>query len=334
MSTTINKIKVGIIGGSGYTAGELIRLLINHSKSELLFIHSKTNSGKYISEIHQDLIGEIDMKFDSKLNDEIDVLFLCLGHNESHEFLKKNTINSKIKIIDLSQDFRSKNSFFNQDFDKNKKFLYGLPELQKEKIKQAQNIANPGCFATAIQLGLLPLINTSYIDGEIHTNAITGSTGGGIIPSNTSHYSWRNNNISYYKPFIHQHLEEIYYSFKNISKKAYEINFLPVRGNFARGIFCTSYFNSKIELKMVINCYTEFYKDHPFIIISENPIHLKQVINTNKCIIHITAIKNKILVTSIIDNLIKGASGQAIQNMNLMFGIEEQMGLKLKPSTF
>lgn len=334
MSTTLNKIKIGIVGGSGYTGGELIRLIVNHTKSELLFVHSKINSGKYISEIHQDLIGETDMKFESKLNSDIDVLFLCLGRGKSNEFLINNNISPEIKIIDLSQDYRLENSFINGDFDKKKNFVYGLPELQKEKIKQAQNIANPGCFATAIQLGLLPLINTDHINGEIHTNAITGSTGAGIIPSNTSHFSWRNNNISWYKPFTHQHLEEIYYSFNNLSKKVYVINFLPVRGSFTRGIFCTSYFNSKLELNMVIDIYTEFYKEHPFVIISKNPIHLKQVVNTNKCIIHITMNQNKILVTSIIDNLIKGASGQAIQNMNLMFGIEEKTGLKLKSSIF
>ena len=334
MSITLNKIKVGIVGGSGYTGGELIRLITNHPKSKLIFVHSNVNSGIYISDIHQDLIGETDIKFQSKLNYDIDVLFLCLGHGKSNEFLNNNNIKQEIKVIDLSQDYRLENSFYNKNFDEKKNFVYGLPELKKEKIKNAQNIANPGCFATAIQLGLLPLIGTDYIDGEIHTNAITGSTGAGVIPSDTSHFSWRNNNISCYKTFTHQHLEEIYYSFNNLSKNTKEINFLPVRGGFTRGIFCTSYFDSKIDLNKAKDIYTNFYKKHPFIIISEKEIHLKQVINTNKCIIHITMNKNKLLITSIIDNLIKGASGQAIQNMNLMFGIDEQTGLKLKSSIF
>ena len=334
MSTTLNKIKVGIAGGSGYTGGELIRLLINHPVSKLIFAHSNVNSGKYISDIHQDLIGELNMKFVNKFDDNIDVLFLCLGHGNSNEFLNKHTINPKTRIIDLSQDFRLENSFVKQNSNTTRRFVYGLPELQKEKIKNAKNIANPGCFATAIQLGLFPAIKNKLINGEIHTNAITGSTGAGIKPNITPHFSWRNSNVSWYKPFTHQHLGEIYFSLNKISDKSNKINFLPVRGDFTRGIFCTSYFNSDVDLNVIKNLYTTFYKNHPFVVISENEIHLKQVINTNKCLIHIIKNKDKILITSIIDNLIKGASGQAIQNMNLMFKLNENVGLQLKSSIF
>jgi len=331
---SISKIKIGIVGASGYTGGELIRLLINHPGSELIFAHSNVNLGKYISDIHQDLVGELNLKFVSEIDQNIDVLFLCLGHGNSNEFLEKNTINPEIRIIDLSQDFRLENSFIKQSTNNTRPFVYGLPELQKEKIKNAKNIANPGCFATAIQLGLIPAIKSEFINGEIHTNAITGSTGAGTKPDNTSHFSWRNSNISWYKPFTHQHLGEIYFSFNKISNKSSKINFLPVRGNFTRGIFCTSYFNSDVPLNVIKDLYRSFYTDHTSVVISENEIHLKQVINTNKCLIHISKNNEKILITSIIDNLIKGASGQAIQNMNLMFELNENVGLQLKSSIF
>jgi len=326
MSINQSKIKVGIVGSSGYTGGELIRLIINHPNCELIFANSKINNGKMISDIHKDLEGEIEMKFSEQINNDIDVIFLCLGHGNSIDFLETNKLKKEIKIIDLSQDFRLENSFSNPN--QNRDFTYGLPELQKEKIINSKNIANPGCFATAIQLGLIPLIEKGLIDEEIHTSAITGSTGAGIKPSSTSHFSWRNNNISWYKPFTHQHLNEINYSFKNLSNKKNKINFLPIRGDFTRGIFCTSYFKSSLKLSDLEIIYNEYYKRDPFTFVSKNEVHLKQVINTNKCLIHLHQNKDIIMVTSIIDNLIKGASGQAVQNMNLIYGFNQKLGLK------
>ena len=328
MSQNQNKIKVGIQGASGYTGGELIRLILKHPNCELIYAGSESNYGKLISEIHQDLVGECKIKFTNKLNQNIDVLFLCLGHGNSESFFKKIKLDKKIKIIDLSQDFRLEKSF------KKRTFSYGLPELQKEKISKSSNIANPGCFATAIQLGLLPLISSNYEIDEVHTNAITGSTGAGVKLNDTSHFSWRNNNISWYKPFNHQHLSEVNNNFNKLLSKNVKINFLPLRGNFTRGIFCTSYFKNKLSLENVEKLYVEFYKEDPFTIVSKNEIHLKQVINTNKCLIHLRKEKDILLVTTVIDNLVKGASGQALQNMNLMFGLDETTGLKLKSSIF
>ena len=332
MSINQSKIKVGIVGSSGYTGGELIRLLINHPYCELIFANSKIYEGKYISDIHKDLEGEIEMKFSKEINNDIDVLFLCLGHGNSIDFLEKNKLNNEIKIIDLSQDFRLEKSI---TIGKNtRKFTYGLPELQKNLIKSSKNIANPGCFATALQLALLPSINSNIINGDIHSNAITGSTGAGIIPSNTTHFSWRNNNVSSYKEFNHQHLDEIKYTFNKKSIKKYNLNFIPIRGSFTRGIFSTNYFNCESKINDVKDIYKQFYYNHPFIIISENEINLKQVINTNKCILHLSILNGKLIITSIIDNLLKGASGQAVQNMNLMFGLNETEGLRLKSSIF
>ena len=322
-----NLIKVGIQGASGYTGGELIRIILNHPNSELIYAGSKSNYGKLISEIHKDLVGDCHIKFSKNICKDIDILFLCLGHGNSEKFLSENKIDKNVKIIDLSQDFRLGQSFGERDF------VYGLPELMKKKILNSSNIANPGCFATAIQLGLLPLLNSDIKIDEIHTNAITGSTGAGIKLNDTSHFSWRNNNISWYKPFKHQHLNEINKILRLGSKKV-KINFLPVRGNFTRGIFCTSYFNNEMSLIKLKKLYFEYYKNDPFTIISNDEVHLKQVINTNKCLIHLKKEKNKLLVTSIIDNLVKGASGQAIQNMNLMFGLDETTGLNLKSSIF
>ena len=328
MSQNQNKIKVGIQGASGYTGGELIRLILKHPNCELIYAGSESNYGKLISEIHQDLVGECKIQFTNKLNQNIDVLFLCLGHGNSESFFKKIKLDKKIKIIDLSQDFRLEKSF------KKRTFSYGLPELQKEKISKSSNIANPGCFATAIQLGLLPLISSDYEIDEVHTNAITGSTGAGVKLNDTSHFSWRTNNISWYKPFNHQHLYEVNNNFNKLLSKNVKINFLPLRGNFTRGIFCTSYFKNKLSLENVEKLYVEFYKEDPFTIVSKNEIHLKQVINTNKCLIHLRKEKDILLVTTVIDNLVKGASGQALQNMNLMFGLDETTGLKLKSSIF
>jgi N-acetyl-gamma-glutamyl-phosphate reductase len=329
MSIT-NKIKVGIVGGSGYTGGELIRLLINHPNVDISFINSKTYTGKKVVDIHKDLIGELEMKFIGKIKD-CDVLFLCLGHNKSEEFLRKTSINIKTKIIDLSQDYRIEKSFIGND--EKRDFIYGLPELYKNEIKTAKNISNPGCFATAIEISLIPSIEKKYIHGEVHTNAITGSTGAGVVPSKTTHFSWRNNNVSNYNVFNHRHLNEIYLHLNQICNEV-KINFIPVRGNFSRGIFCTSYFKSDVTVEEINEVYKIYYKNHPFVHISENEISLKEVINTNKCILHVSKVNDKILITSIIDNLIKGASGQAIQNMNLISGFEEMTGLKLKSSIF
>jgi N-acetyl-gamma-glutamyl-phosphate reductase len=329
MSIT-NKIKVGIVGGSGYTGGELIRLLINHPNVVISFINSKTYTGKKVVDIHKDLIGELEMKFIGKIKD-CDVMFLCLGHNKSEEFLRKTFINRKTKIIDLSQDYRLEKSFIGDD--EKRDFIYGLPELYKNEIKTAKNISNPGCFATAIEISLIPSIEKKYIHGEVHTNAITGSTGAGVVPSKTTHFSWRNNNVSNYNVFNHRHLNEIYLHLNQICNEV-KINFIPIRGNFSRGIFCTSYFKSDVTVEEINEVYKIYYKNHPFVHISENEISLKEVINTNKCILHLSKVNDKILITSIIDNLIKGASGQAIQNMNLISGFEEMTGLKLKSSIF
>ena len=326
-----NKIKVGIVGASGYTGGELLRLLVHHEGVEIVFAYSTTNNGKLVSDVYSELIDEINIEFTNTIK-ESDVIFLCQGHGKSYDFLLTSSINQKTKIIDLSQDFRLEKSI---TIGKNtRNFTYGLPELQKKLIKSSKNIANPGCFATALQLALLPSINSNIINGEIHSNAITGSTGAGIIPTNTTHFSWRNNNVSSYKEFNHQHLDEIKYSFNKKSMNKYYLNFIPVRGSFTRGIFSTSYFDCESKINDIKKIYNEFYNDHPFVIISENEINLKQVINTNKCILHLSLLNGKLIITSIIDNLLKGASGQAIQNMNLMFGLNETEGLKLKSSIF
>ena len=318
------KIKISIQGASGYTGGELIRLLLNHPLCEIVSVSSNFNSGKKISDIHNDLVGDTDLIFSKEIDKNVDVIYLCSGHGKSSTFLKNTIIDKEVRIIDLSQDFRVNNLFEERVFE------YGLPEINKSNILNSNNIANPGCFATAIQLGLLPLISVNNNSEEIHTNAITGSTGAGLKLAQTSHFSWRNNNVSWYKPFTHQHLNEVY---KTIEKK-YNINFIPIRGNFSRGIFCTSYIKTELDIDSIYKIYFDYYNDHPFTVVSNQEIHLKQVINTNKCLIHLKKVEGKLLITSIIDNLIKGASGQAIQNMNLMFGLDETTGLKLKSSIF
>ncbi len=324
-------IKVGIVGGAGYTAGELIRLLIHHSKTEIHFVYSTSNAGNKISDVHQDLVGSLDLEFTATITKEIDVLFLCLGHGNSKVFLENNTFSETTKIIDLSNDFRL-------DIDNKylgKEFVYGLPELQKEKVKKATFIANPGCFATAIQLALLPLGASNQLKSDVHINAVTGATGAGTSLSKTTHYTWRDNNFSYYKPFAHQHLGEIYQTIDSIQEDfEAEIHFLPNRGNFSRGIFVTAYTNFEGSLEEAITLYKDYYKDAAFTFISSQELHLKQVVNTNKCLIHLHKHSGKLLITSVIDNLLKGASGQAIQNMNLMFGFKETEGLQLKASFF
>jgi len=324
-------LQVGIIGGAGYTAGELIRLLMHHSKAEINFVFSTSNAGNKISDIHQDLVGNLDLKFTNTTNPNIDVLFLCLGHGNSAKFLESNTFSETTKIIDLGNDFRlEKDKVFN-----GKTFVYGLPELQKEAIKKANYIANPGCFATAIQLALLPLAKNGLLKNDVHVNAVTGATGAGTSLSKTTHFTWRDNNFSYYKPFTHQHLGEINQSVKQLQNSfTSEIVFMPNRGNFSRGIFATLYTNYNGSLEDAITLYKDYYKDAKFTFVSDNNLHLKQVVNTNKCLVHLHKHEGKLLITSCIDNLLKGASGQAIQNMNLMFGFNETEGIQLKANFF
>jgi len=324
-------IKVGIIGGAGYTAGELIRLLVNHSKVALDFVYSTSNAGNYIYEVHQDLLGQINLKFTDKINPTVDVLFLCLGHGNSKQFLEQHQFSKSTKIIDLSNDFRLKNEAVFQGNE----FVYGLPELQKDKIKTANYIANPGCFATAIQLALLPLAQHQLLNDSVHINATTGSTGAGVSQGETTHFSWRDNNFSIYKAFTHQHLGEIGESLLQLQAGfSEELFFIPNRGNFSRGIFASMYLKFDKNVEDAFKLYEDFYKEAPFTHISKVPIHLKQAVNTNNCFIHLEKHKNTLLITSVIDNLTKGASGQAIQNMNLMLGLNESEGLNLKASAF
>ncbi len=324
-------IQVGIIGGAGYTAGELVRLLINHKKVQINFVYSTSNAGNKISDIHQDLEGSLDIQFTDTVNPNVDVLFLCLGHGNSVKFLENNSFSEHTKIIDLGNDFRLESD---KIFDK-KTFVYGLPELQKAAITQAKHIANPGCFATAIQLGLLPLAANGLLKNDVHINAVTGATGAGTSLSKTTHFTWRDNNFSYYKPFTHQHLGEINQSVKQLQNNfSSEIIFMPNRGDFSRGIFATLYTYFDGSLEEAKSIYKRYYKDAAYTFVSDNQLHLKQVVNTNKCLIHLHKHNNKLLITSCIDNLLKGASGQAIQNMNLMFGFEETEGIQLKANFF
>lgn len=324
-------IQIGVIGGAGYTAGELIRLLMHHTKVEINFVYSTSNAGNKISTIHQDLVGSLELRFTDTINSVVDVLFLCLGHGNSKKFLESNAFSETTKIIDLGNDFRlDKDQVFQE-----KQFVYGLPELQKEAIQQARYIANPGCFATAIQLALLPLAKANLLTNDIHVNAVTGATGAGTSLSATTHFTWRDNNFSYYKPFTHQHLGEINQSVKNLQNDFdAEIVFMPNRGDFSRGIFATAYTSFEGTLEEAKRLYNNFYKNEKFTFVSEKEIHLKQVVNTNKCLIYLHLHEEKLLITSIIDNLLKGASGQAVQNMNLLFGFEETEGLKLKANFF
>ena len=324
-------IKVGIVGGAGYTAGELIRLLVNHPQAELDFVYSTSNAGNYIYQVHQDLLGSIDLKFTGTINPNVDVLFLCLGHGNSTAFLKNNSFSENTKIIDLSNDFRLNYDAVFQE----KEFVYGLPELQKEKIKTAKNIANPGCFATSIELALLPLAKAGLLNSSVHINATTGATGAGVSPGATTHFAWRDNNFSVYKAFTHQHLGEIGESLKSLQNSFdKELFFIPNRGNFSRGIFASIYLEFDGSIEKAFNLFEDFYKDAIFTHVSKTPINLKQVVNTNNCFLHLQKHEGMLLITSEIDNLLKGASGQAIQNMNLMFGFEETAGLKLKANSF
>lgn len=321
-------IKAGIIGGAGYTAGELIRLLLNHPDVEICWINSSSNAGNLVADVHQGLIGETELRFTSEVElDNIDILFCCTPHGETKKFMESTPVPENLKIIDLSTDYRKE--------DESHDFIYGLPELNRKRIIRAKHIANPGCFATAIQLALLPLAKNLMLNSSIHVNAITGSTGAGVKPSATSHFSWRNDNISIYKPFKHQHLAEIRQSLSQLqsSFKA-DINFIPVRGCFSRGIFATIYLECPVELEEIKKLYRTYYDDHNFTFVSDKMPDLKDVVNTNKCILHLSKEGNKLLIVSVIDNLLKGASGQAVHNMNLLFGLHERVGLALKPSAF
>jgi N-acetyl-gamma-glutamyl-phosphate reductase len=343
------KISVGIIGGAGYTGGELLRLLINHPHVEIAFVNSKSNTGNPVHQVHADLIGETDLRFSDDLsalqNGSIDVLFLCVGHGDARKFLTEYAVNDKIKIIDLSQDFRINK----QSTIGNRQFVYGLPELNKAEIKTAQNIANPGCFATSIQLGLLPLAKAGLLN-SVYTTGITGSTGAGQGLSATSHFSWRANNIQAYKTLTHQHLKEITQSLQQLQpsfstsptgggqegagEASEALSFIPWRGDFTRGIFVSSMVECDWKAEQLTELYADFYQGHPFTVICKSEIFLKQVVNTNKCIIQLEKVGPKLVVHSAIDNLTKGASGQAVQNMNLLFGIDESAGLKLKANYF
>lgn len=320
-------IKVGILGAAGYTGGELIRLLLNHPEAEIVFANSESNAGNLVSDVHEGLIGDTDLKFTDKMPfDQVDVVFFCFGHGKSEAFLKEHTIPANVKIIDLAQDFRIKG---------NHDYVYGLPEINKAEIVKAQHVANPGCFATAIQVALLPAAKMGLLTEDVAVNAITGSTGAGQKPGATTHFSWRSDNLSIYKAFSHQHIAEIRQSLTQIQGSLdASIDFIPYRGNFARGIFCTAVVKTQASAEDVIAAYKDFYRDAAFTHYSDKAIDLKQVVNTNKALVHVDCFEGKILVTSAIDNLLKGAVGQAVQNMNLLFGLEETAGLKLKASAF
>jgi N-acetyl-gamma-glutamyl-phosphate reductase len=326
----MQKINIGIVGGAGYTGGELLRVVLRHPNAHISFVHSTSSAGELVSKVHADLVGDTDLKFTAELDQNIDVLFLCVGHGDAKKFLASNPIKAGIKIIDLSQDFRLAATASLGD----KHFVYGLPELQIEKIKSAHYIANPGCFATAIQLGLLPLASKGLLK-DVYTTGITGATGAGQGLSTTSHFSWRANNIQAYKTLQHQHLHEIEETLTTLQgNKNAELHFVPWRGDFTRGIFVTSVVSSDLSLEAIYDLYNTYYASHPFTHVSNNNIDLKQVVNTNKCLIHIEKQGNKMAIHSVIDNLLKGAVGQAVQNMNLIFGLEETTGLQLKANYF
>ncbi len=324
-------IKIGIVGAAGYTGGELLRILVNHPQAEIAWAHSKSQAGKHVYATHTDLLGDTDLTFSGDdiasllALEGLDVIFLCSGHNESKKFLTENLIPDTLKIIDLSTDFR----------DQSNGFVYGLPELQRDKIKTATKIANPGCFATSIELALLPLASAGLLTDDVHVSAITGSTGAGQALSATTHFTWRNNNVSIYKAFTHQHLKEIKMSLNALqSGFNKEINFIPYRGDFARGIMANVYTKFSGTIEEALALYQNYYASHPFTHVSTQDIDLKQVVNTNKCLIQLQKHEGNLLITSEIDNLTKGASGQAVQNVNLLFGLPETAGLRLKAAAF
>ena len=324
----MSKARIGIVGGAGYTAGELLRLLVQHPQAEVVWMHSSSQAGRAVAEVHQDLVGETTLRFSSELGwDAVDALFLCGGHGASAKFMQENAVPDRLKIIDLSQDFRAE--------DASHTFRYGLPELQRDRIKRAHRVANPGCFATAIQLGLLPLAKDHQLSNDVHIHAITGSTGAGQQPTDTTHFSWRSNNVSVYKAFRHQHLREIGQSVRRLQPDfGHALNFVPVRGNFARGIFASLYTETPLTTEAARDLFERYYQDMPFVTVTATNPHLKQVVNTNKAVVYVEVVNGKLLIVSMIDNLIKGASGQAIQNLNLMMGWDEAAGLRLKAAYF
>jgi N-acetyl-gamma-glutamyl-phosphate reductase len=324
----MKKIKTGLIGGAGYTAGELLRILVNHPNVEIVFVNSSSNAGNAVTDVHSGLVGETSLIFTSELPlEHVDLIFLCSAHGDSKKFMEENNVPAHLKIVDLSTDYRQKRT--------DHSFVYGLPELNRDEIVGAKQIANPGCFATAIQLALLPLAAAGLLTDEVHVNAITGSTGAGVKPSATSHFSWRNNNISIYKAFEHQHLNEIGQSLRQLQPEFDKaVNFIPVRGNFARGIYATSYINCPLPIEQAKELYKNYYKDAAFTFVVDKNPDMKQVVNTNKAIIYLEKHGDKLLIVSMIDNLLKGASGQAVQNMNLLFGLDEKTGLALKSIGF
>ena len=331
-------IKIGILGAAGYTGGELIRLLIHHPEAQIVFANSESNAGNYVADIHEGLYGDTDMKFTADMPfDDVDVIFFCFGHGKSEAFIREHYIPQHVRIIDLAQDFRIAGNDSNAGFmtPANHDFVYGLPEINRELIANARHVANPGCFATCIQLGLLPAAKMGLINDDVAVNAITGSTGAGQKPGATTHFSWRNNNMSIYKAFTHQHVPEIRQSLRQV--QGYldaAIDFIPYRGDFARGIFATEVVRTDKPIEEIVEGYKEFYKDAAFTHYVDKSIDMKQVVNTNKALVHCDKFGNKLLITSCIDNLLKGAVGQAVQNMNIMFGIDEKSGLNLKPSAF
>ncbi|WP_187260704.1 N-acetyl-gamma-glutamyl-phosphate reductase [Pontibacter beigongshangensis] len=332
-----DKIKAGIVGGAGYAGGELLRLLLLHPQVSLAFVQSRSQAGKPVSETHPDLLGETDLVFSADADEAVDVLFLCTGHGEAKKFLATATVPATTKIVDLSQDFRWNEGTETANVEaEGRTFTYGLPELQRSQIKEAQHIANPGCFATAIQLGLLPLADAGKLTADVHVSGITGSTGAGQSLSPTSHFSWRTENVSTYKVMEHQHLREIRRTLRHLQpeQELPNIHFIPYRGPFSRGIFITSYLQTDLSLEEAQQLYRRYYESHPFTFVTEHNPDLKQVVNTNKCVVHLQKHGEMLVITSMTDNLLKGAAGQAVQNMNLLFGLEETAGLKLKPAAF
>ncbi len=319
-------IKVGIIGGAGYTAGELLRLLLYHSQAKIVYVQSTSNGGQLVSHVHHDLLGETEIKFSAEYHFNVDVVFLCSGHGKSRSFVESNSIPDSVKIIDLSADYRIEG--LGNDF------VYSLPEINRKAISSSKHIANPGCFATAIELAFLPLADKKLLTDELHVTAITGSTGAGQAPTETSHFSWKNNNVSVYKAFEHQHLAEIEQTLFGTKAIHPAINFIPVRGNFSRGIMAVCYTKSDLHIASLKEIYSRYYQDAPFVFITDDNPDVKQVVNTNKCVLHLEKHGDKVMIISVIDNLLKGASGQAVQNMNLIFGIPEKEGLMLKPVAF
>lgn len=329
-------IKAGVVGAAGYAGGELLRLLLHHPQVELAFAQSGSQAGKPLASIHTDLLGETELDFVADANTDTDVLFLCTGHGGAGKYLKNNTMSASTKIIDLSQDFRWNEATSGKTVSaEGRDFVYGLPELQREAIQKASNIANPGCFATAIQLALLPLAQQHLLPAQVHISGITGSTGAGQILSPTSHFSWRTENVSTYKVMEHQHLREVVRTIRHLQPEQQPaIHFIPYRGPFARGIFITAYLETDLTLEQAQDLYQSYYSSHHFVILSAQNPDLKQVVNTSKCVLYLEKHGQQLVITSIIDNLLKGAAGQAVQNMNLLFGMEETAGLKLKATGF